>query len=86
MFYNKGPFIIHNGKRGGLGHKTNSLLHSITYALLLQRPLRSNDCEFELFLLVYMPESYWNSVDSCFTGLRYDEGINSEMEELLIRF
>ena len=41
LFNNSGPLIIHEGLRGGLGHKSTSLLHSITYALLLHRQLRS---------------------------------------------
>ena len=35
----KGPILIHRGIRGGLGHKFVSILHSITYALLVRRPL-----------------------------------------------
>ena len=37
----KGPKIINNGKHGGLGHKFISLYYTITYALVLQRPLYS---------------------------------------------
>lgn len=36
-----GPMIINSGKHGGLGHKFISLYYTITYALVLQRPLYS---------------------------------------------
>ena len=58
--------IIHERLRGGLGHKSTSLLHSITYALLLHRPLR-----------IIMPSSYWDSTNSCLKKLIYRENINN---------
>lgn len=35
-----GPIIIHYGLRGGLGHKTRSVVYSIFHALLTQRPIK----------------------------------------------
>ena len=32
-----------------------------------------------------MPDSYWNSVDSCFIGLRYDAGTIVDIKELVFR-
>lgn len=40
LLFNDEKLIIHIGKGGGLGHKLVSLLRSITYALLNNRPLR----------------------------------------------
>lgn len=35
----KGPIIVNSGYRGGLGHISVSFYYSLTYALLLKRPL-----------------------------------------------
>ena len=56
--------------RGGLGHKQVSLFLSVTYALLLRRPLRSKSL-LHNSLLVLMKPVVWNNTNSCLSALKF---------------
>ena len=69
--------IITYGKRGGLGHKTVSIIGHITYALLLNRNYK---CMVFIMIMsrVWLNEWLWSNTNTCFAALRYNGMNNNE--------
>lgn len=67
--------IITYGNKGGVGHKTISIIRHITYAFLLNRNYK---CMVFTVIMsrVWLGEWLWSNTDSCFAALRYN-GMNT---------